>query len=116
MEKPKVRAGRNTLKYEEVLRSRRIERGNRRGGARPTIDFELVVATTTVVRNSECSVWKGSLLIRTRPATSKAHEHTVMREAESPLDQGVAMHIRVSTEEREGTAQRRINANATTCK
>eukprot|EP00965_Chrysotila_dentata_P254743 6211981-Pleurochrysis_carterae.AAC.6 len=44
----------------------------------------------------ECSVWKGSFLITTRPATSKAHDYTVMKNAESPLNQGVAMRFGVS--------------------
>eukprot|EP00965_Chrysotila_dentata_P206801 6183756-Pleurochrysis_carterae.AAC.1 len=35
----------------------------------------------------------------------KAHDSTVMREAEGPLDQGVAMRFGVSTKEREETAQ-----------
>eukprot|EP00965_Chrysotila_dentata_P228035 6196366-Pleurochrysis_carterae.AAC.3 len=38
------------------------------------------------------------------PATSGAHNYTVKREAESPLDQGVAMRFGVPTKEREGTA------------
>eukprot|EP00965_Chrysotila_dentata_P243993 6205719-Pleurochrysis_carterae.AAC.1 len=50
------------------------------------------------------------------PATSGAHDYTVRREANSPLDHCVAMRFGVSTREREGTVQRRINVNANTCK
>eukprot|EP00965_Chrysotila_dentata_P257555 6212924-Pleurochrysis_carterae.AAC.1 len=50
------------------------------------------------------ALYEESLLI-TSPAASKAHDYTVMREAESPLDQGVAMRFGVSTHEREKTAR-----------
>eukprot|EP00965_Chrysotila_dentata_P217264 6189887-Pleurochrysis_carterae.AAC.1 len=57
-----------------------------------------------------------NLLITTRPTTSGAHDYTVGTEASSPLDHGVARRFGVSTQECEGTAQRRINASAKTCK
>eukprot|EP00965_Chrysotila_dentata_P048500 1608742-Pleurochrysis_carterae.AAC.3 len=109
---------------------------NRRGGARPTNDYEAYrsrflddvsgVASPSILLSrsryllqslvtsgrddcgrayNEGSVWRGSWLTTARPATSGAHDYTVRREAESPLDHSVAMRFGVSTQEREGTAQ-----------
>eukprot|EP00965_Chrysotila_dentata_P234876 6200422-Pleurochrysis_carterae.AAC.1 len=68
--------------------------------------------------SSECSVWNWKLVNAKRPvSTPKAHDYTVVRrEAERPLDHGVTMRFGVSSQEHEGTAQRRINANAKICK
>eukprot|EP00965_Chrysotila_dentata_P004853 159292-Pleurochrysis_carterae.AAC.1 len=47
----------------------------------------------------------------------RAHDYTVTREAESPLDQDVAMRFGVSNSStHEQSAQRCINANAKICK
>eukprot|EP00965_Chrysotila_dentata_P007669 249951-Pleurochrysis_carterae.AAC.1 len=39
------------------------------------------------------------------PATSEAHNYTLMREAESPLDQVAAMRFEVVAQHHEGTVQ-----------
>eukprot|EP00965_Chrysotila_dentata_P258186 6213134-Pleurochrysis_carterae.AAC.2 len=47
----------------------------------------------------------------------KAHDYTVTREAESPLDQDVAKHaLWIISSAHEQTARRCKNANAKTCK
>eukprot|EP00965_Chrysotila_dentata_P202380 6181092-Pleurochrysis_carterae.AAC.1 len=48
--------------------------------------------------------------------TNRARDYTVRRKAECPLDHGVAMRFGVSTQGHEGTALRRMNADAKTGK
>eukprot|EP00965_Chrysotila_dentata_P146511 4837272-Pleurochrysis_carterae.AAC.1 len=60
---------------------------NRRGGAVSTSDYEAEAS-------ARGDYGRASVTITTRPATSEAHDYTVRREAESPLDHGVANALR----------------------
>eukprot|EP00965_Chrysotila_dentata_P196304 6177493-Pleurochrysis_carterae.AAC.5 len=77
----------------------------------------LAVAATTVARRMSVICMNGSLQITKSPVrvTPRAHEYTVTREANSPLDKDVAVRFGVPTQQHEQTAQRCINAKAKTC-
>eukprot|EP00965_Chrysotila_dentata_P200219 6179863-Pleurochrysis_carterae.AAC.1 len=60
--------------------------------------LQLAVAATTVTRRMSVVCRNDSLFITTRPATPRAHDYTVKRGANSPLDQDVAMRFGVSTQ------------------
>eukprot|EP00965_Chrysotila_dentata_P238481 6202530-Pleurochrysis_carterae.AAC.1 len=76
------------------------------------------VATTVARRISVVCGERILLTTTTRPATPRAHDCTVRTEAESPLAHGAAMCYRdeLNNSQHEGNAQRRIHANAKTCK
>eukprot|EP00965_Chrysotila_dentata_P116366 3846770-Pleurochrysis_carterae.AAC.1 len=77
----------------------------------------LAVAATTFARLISVVCGQGILLVTTtRPAAPRALNCTVRTESESPLDHGATMRYESTQQNHEGNAQRRINANARTCK
>eukprot|EP00965_Chrysotila_dentata_P146324 4832218-Pleurochrysis_carterae.AAC.1 len=58
------------------------------------------VTATTVSRQARvwCEAVAEAVLLIKQASNSRAHRYTVTREAGIPLDQGVAMHFRVSTQ------------------